>query len=311
MIDIFVLRMTGLISNLVPVTLYILIATFLVACERENLNDQPVSYWINNQDSCVSGMAQAIVDSGEPYPNFIYESRLNPKTGKEEKKLKTFDLWLGTERYRIPAEYIYYRGGYAKNHPYRYMGLSGSLPNFYPKGKRAGVKDGMGSMVNVRFQCSMEKSYENTWETGARTNRDGITGYTNRMQKRTDQWNKQFEISAAQVSVSIRDDLQMTEVLWDTDSIEKKGGPYRWEAAYWPLDKEMTAFDNSVSGIGCKIRHDPIEKRYGKIGWVCNSSLRVNKNVSAQIEIYVSHIEAMPAIYQQVKQLLMDSKIQE
>ncbi|OUR70876.1 hypothetical protein A9Q78_11045 [Methylophaga sp. 41_12_T18] len=133
----------------------LILTLYLSACgEQENLNDKPISYWINDSDSCVSGMAQAIVDSGEPYPNFIYESKINPKTGKEEQRLKAFDLWLGKERYRIPAEYIYYRGGYAKNHPYRYMGLSGSLPNFYPKGERAGVKDGMASMVDVRFQCS-------------------------------------------------------------------------------------------------------------------------------------------------------------
>jgi len=277
----------------------LIIITTLSGCERENLNDKPLSYWIDYHDSCVSGMAKAISESGLPYP---YKTVVNEKTGKEEQRAYAKDLWLGAERYVIPIEYASTRDAYSKSHPYRHMALSGgSLPNYYPAGPRAGVKDGMASRVDVRFQCSMDESYEKS--VGYRSNEEGIRDYTKRMQERADGMNKVRKSTAAHVSVSVRDDLAMTEVLYEKGITDSS-----WMAGYLPLDNKMISFDGSVSSIDCDKRHDPVERRYGNRGWRCASALRVNKNVSAIIEIYVSHLPAMPAIHQQVKQLLMDSK---
>ena len=161
----------------------------------------------------------------------------------------------------------------------------------------------MASRVDVRFVCSMDKFYEDSWGKGARSNEDGIRSYTKRMQERAYFKNKIRKSTAAHVSVSVRDDLAMTEVLYERGVTDSS-----WMAGYWPLDNKMISFDGSVSGIACDKRHDPIERRYGNRGWRCTSSLSVSKHVSANIEIYVSHLPAMPAIHQQVKQLLIDSK---
>jgi len=110
----------------------------LSGCERENLNDKPISYWIDDGDTCVSGTAQAIVNSGLPYPNFTYEARINDKTGKEEQRVKTVDVWLGNERFAFPREYVSSHGGYATTHPRNTIACTVPCQIFTPRGRRPG-----------------------------------------------------------------------------------------------------------------------------------------------------------------------------
>jgi len=282
---------------------------FLVSgCERENLNEKPISYWVDSGDTCVSGTAKAIVDSGLPYPHFTYEARVNEKTGKEEQRVKTVDVWLLNERFAFPRKYVSSHGGYAKTHPYKYHRLHGSLPNFYPKGPSAGVKDGMASMVDVKFDCSMAKHYTADWDRPTRTNVEGVAWAKSYLQEEADRHNN-FEGSTTQatVTVSVREDLKMIEILLDKGFADDRN-PKPWSAIYWPLEAEMRSFNGRLGPIGCDIRHDPVERRYGGRGWRCSSSIRINPYASAGIDIYVPHIEAMPEVYRQVKQLIIDSK---
>ena len=56
------------------------------------------------------------------------------------------------------------------------------------------------------------------------------------------------------------------------------------------------------------LEHDPTERRYGGVGWRCSTGVRLTPHGGAQIEIYVSHIRQMPAIFEQVKQLLVNAQ---
>ena len=109
------------------------------------------------------------------------------------------------------------------------------------------------------------------------------------------------------VTVSLREDIGMTEVL--LDRLKEANGQRFWEASYWPLKTELKGIAGNVSSIRCETRNDPLpEKRYGKRGWTCSSGMRMTPNVSASIEIYVAHIEQMPRIYEQVKQVIANAK---
>jgi len=170
------------------------------------------------------------------------------------------------------------------------------------------VKDGMAAMVDVKFRCSMDKRYTENWHRQVKNRLEMLSTARQRLQKEADrQNNHESSTTTATVSVSIRDDLNMTEVLLDRGYPDDQN-PKAWKAYYLPLEGEMHSFNGRRSGISCKARHDPIERRYGKSGWRCSSGILINQHASASIDIYVPHIEAMPDLYRQVKQLIIDSK---
>ena len=92
------------------------------------------------------------------------------------------------------------------------------------------------------------------------------------------------------------------------DRGSKVPGRRSWEASYWPINGELKGPDGAASGIRCQTRHDPVEHRYGKVGWLCRAGMRVTPHASASIQIYVSQIQQMPAIFEQVKQLLLNAQ---
>lgn len=284
---------------------FIVIFTCMVAagCGKEDPNDYPVSHWLNDNDLCVRASAKAIIDSGIPYPNFGKESVVNKKTGKTEERIKTVDVWVGDTRIVIPAEVAYSNGAYPKTHPRRYESLRGTLPNFYPVGPAAPVKDGMGPMVDVKLVCSMRDDYISSWsKVGYKSNEEDIAEVKTRYEEEAKSWNPTLE-HLPKISVNYREDLKMTEVLH-----ERTQGPYGSKAIYWPMNYDLRGLNGSRSGIGCEIRHDPDEKRYGGRGWRCAAGIRFSPSASASVQIYVAHINEMPAVYEQVKRLLVNAK---
>ena len=278
----------------------------LTACAKEpDPYEAPVSFWANpnngvDSDPCVHATAQAIVKSGLPYPNFGTETVVNAR-GEEERRIKTIDVWVGSTRFVLPAKVVTSHGGYGTNHPMRYWTLRGSLPNFYPVGEPGPVVDGMGSMVDVTLRCFVDPPYVASWGKGYRSNEDGIEGVT-------EQYQKELAIDPrypGSVTRSARTDLGMTEVLLDRRQEARNKG--FWEATYWPLNSEMKAPSGDVSGIACKIRHDP-EKLYGGRAWRCRSGLRITPEAHVTIEIYVAQIQHMPVVYEQVKNLFLNAK---
>jgi hypothetical protein len=264
-----------------------------------------VSFWADPKNTwdtwpCTHATAQAILKSGLPYPRFTYEEVQKPNGSKEQHR-KTVDVWVGSTRYVLPAQLVVDNSMYWTNHPARFWKLEGSLPNFYPPGPRGPVIDGMGSMVQVTIQCSVDPAYIASWGKGYKSNQDGI-------QKVKEKYEEDLRIDSrypGTVTVSVRDDLGMTEVLLDRK--QEADGRRWWEASYWPLKGDLRSPDGAVSGIRCAIRHDP-EKRYGKMGWRCSSSIALTPEATATIEIYVSQIANMPAIYEQVKRLFADAR---
>ena len=283
----------------------------LVGCEKPvNPNDLPVSHWADPKtidtaygDACSVASAQAIVKSGLPFPNYGTKDELAADGKTITKRITTVDYWLGGTRFVFPAELTYDSGSYPERNPNRYRALRGSLPNFYPKGEPAPVKDGMSAVVDVRFVCSMEPSFAASWGKGYQSTEDGI-------QKRKAEYEQQLKTDPTYpgtVTVSLREDIGMTEVL--LDRLKEANGQRFWEASYWPLKTELKGIAGNVSSIRCETRNDPLpEKRYGKRGWTCSSGMRMTPNVSASIEIYVAHIEQMPRIYEQVKQVIANAK---
>jgi hypothetical protein len=260
-----------------------------------------VSHWLNDTDACARASAAAIIKAGLPFPNYGTEPVAGAASGSQPaRRIKTVDVWLGDTRLVLPAELVYDSGGYAQHDPRRFNGLRGTLPNFYPAGPAAPVKDGMGPMVDVNFMCSMDEVYAKA--KGYQSREDGI-------EKVKAQYEKQLLVLPeypGDVTVNRREDIGMIEVLLDRRS--EANGQRSWEASYWPIKGDLESPDGSVSAIGCRTRHDSEKKRYGGVGWRCGSGIRLAPHAGAQIDIYVSHIEHMPAVYAQVKQLLLNAQ---
>lgn len=280
-----------------------LCASLVVGCGKpKNPSDYPVSHWLEDGEECTRTAAAAILKSGLPFPNYGTED--DPATAgsaKPQKRATTVDMWVGPTRFVVPAKVAVSNGFFPEHHPRHFEGMSGSLPNFYPPGPSGPVVDGMGPMVDVRFHCSMSARYVASWGKGYQSNEDGIAKVKAQYEARLHR--SEFP---GEVSVNRRDDLGMTEVLLDHGS--NTPGRRTWEASYWPIDRELKGPDGSVSAIGCKIRHDPVEKRYGKVGWRCTSGLRITPYASATIDVYVSQIQHMPAVFDQVKDLLKNAR---
>ena len=282
-----------------------LVAAALLGCGKpENPDDYPVSHWLKDGEDCTRAAAAAIMKSGLPFPNFGTEELPGSASGVQppKRRITTVDMWLGPTRLVIPAKVAYSNGAYPQHHPRRYEGLRGSLPSFYPPGPPGAEIDGMGSMVDVNFKCWMDEKYAALWGKGYQSNAEGI-------EKVKAQYEKQLQELPqypGDVTVSRREDIGMIEVLMDR-RIEANG-QRSWEASYWPISGELKGLAGSVSGIKCQTRHDAAEHRYGKVGWRCTSSMEVTANATAEIQIYVSQIQQMPAIFEQVKQLLVNAQ---
>ncbi len=167
--------------------------------------------------------------------------------------------------------------------------------------RKQAVED-MVAFVEVRFVCDPQVSAEHQ-KLPIKTKKEGVEFSRKQYEKRAVSWNRTVPDRIMQISVTTREDLNMLEVL-----AERGKDTQKWEASYWPLNEDMIDFDGSLQGIRCDIRHDPIEKRYGDRGWRCRSCLRINKDFTAKIEIYVAHLVEMPGVFKQVKRLLIDSK---
>ena len=282
-----------------------LVAAALLGCGKpENPDDYPVSHWLKDGEDCTRAAAAAIMKSGLPFPNFGTEEVPGSASGVQppKRRITTVDMWLGPTRLVIPSKVAYSNGAYPQHHPRRYEGLRGSLPSFYPPGPPGAEIDGMGSMVDVNFKCSMDEKYAASWGKGYQSNAEGI-------EKVKAQYEKQLQELPqypGDVTVNRREDIGMIEVLMDRRT--EANGQRSWEASYWPINGELKGLAGSVSGIKCQTRHDAAEHRYGKVGWRCTSSMEVTANATAEIQIYVSHIQQMPAIFEQVKQLLIDAQ---
>jgi hypothetical protein len=284
----------------------ILTTIALIKCkEQVNPNDLPVSYWatakpheVSGSSDCSVASAKAIIKSGLPYPNYGTVDEIDKDGVTIKKRIKTVDVWIGETRFVFPAELIK-SGGYPANNPSNMTGMSGTLPHFYPKGEMAPNIDGMGAMVDVSFHCSMEPKSNATWGT-LKSTEEQIQAVKKRYEERA----KSVDLPGT-VTVSTREDLGMTEVLLEQGK-RPKGF---WEAAYFPLHTELRGFDGGVSAIGCRTRHVPSPTNsYGGAGIRCSSGMHVTPQASVSIDIYVSHIQEMPNIFEQVKQVVINAK---
>jgi hypothetical protein len=287
------------------------LSTALTGCKPPvNLNDLPVSHWADPKtigadgngfaDACSVASAKAIVKAGLPFPNYGTKDELAADGKTVNKRITTVDAWLGGVRLVLPAE-IAATGGYPTHNPNRYNGLQGSLPNFYPKGEPAKAKDGMGAMVDVKFICSMEPSYVNY--KSAQSNEEAIHRVKAAYEKSLMD-NPEF---SGTVTVNIREDLGMTEVLLDRNHKATNGR--LWEASYWPVNRELKDATGMVSGITCRTRNDPEPiKRYRGVGHRCSVGIGISPNAHASVAIYVSHLDQMPAIFDQVQQVIINAK---
>ena len=282
----------------------------LTACKKPvNANDLPVSYWADpksikedsfgHADACSLVSAQAIIKAGLPFPNYGTKDELAADGKTINKRINTVDVWLGGVRFVFPAELVS-SGGYPEHNPNRFNGLQGTLPNFYPKGPHAPVKDGMGAMVDVKFVCSMEPKFAAS--KGYQSNEEGIQKVKAKYE--TDAQSQDYP---GTVTVNIRKDLAMTEVL--LDRVKEAHNQRYWEATYFPMKRELRNSNGGVVGIGCQIRNDPgPQKRYGGVGHTCGTGFRINPNTVVTINIYVSHLDQMPSIFDQVQQAIIIAK---
>jgi hypothetical protein len=291
----------------------VLALPFLAGCQK-NLNEQPLNYWADPKslkedsygfaDGCSLASAQAIIKSGLPFPNYGTKDELAADGKTINKRITTVDVWLGGTRFVFPAELVR-SGDFPVNNPNRYRGMGGTLPHFYPKdpnGAFAAEKDGMGAMVDVKFVCSMEPKFAQSWGQGPHSNEEAIE----RAKARYEDELKADPTYPGTITINRRDDIGMTEVLLDRTN----GSKGAWEATYFPLNRELKgALGGSVSAIGCRTRNDPgPQKRYGGVGHTCGAGIGMTPNVAAIITIYVSHVDQMPAIFDQIQQVILNAK---
>lgn len=294
------------------------VCLMLIACKpRPSPNDLPVSYWADPKsigadglgyaDECSVISAQAILKSGLMFPNFGVRNEIDKDGVTVRKRIKTVDYWIGGQRFVFPAE-LAVSGNYPLHNPHRYKALAGTLPNFYPKGPSAPLRDGMAPMVDVQFICSTEKNFTDKWGEGFQSNESGISAAVARYEassKSAAPTNR----TRQEITVASRDDLQMTEVLYDRGGIYSDGQPM-WEASYWPMRRELRDGSGGVNGISCQSRNDPEKtKRYGGRAWRCTSVMSITPYVAATIGIYVSHLEHMPTVYDQVQNVINNAKL--
>lgn len=293
------------LNSLLASILLLISSTALQGCSK-NPNDYPVSHWLEDGEDCTRAAAAAIIQSGLPYPNFGTEEVPGANGEPPKRRIKTVDMWLGDVRFVIPAEVAAIDGAYPEHHPRRYQKLHGSLPNFYPPGPPVPEIDGMGSRVDVRFVCSMDPKYAATWGKGWRSNEEGIAAVKAQYESDAARFGSKRQ-RPPKITVNRREDIGMTEVLYERGGVYNDGMPM-WEASYWPLNSELKGPDGAVSGIKCRTRHDPVGHRYGNRGWRCTAGMRITPHAPAYIDIYVTHIQQMPAVFEQVKQLLLNAK---
>ncbi len=286
----------------------------LAACEKPvNVNDLPVSYWadpksleedhVGYADSCSLASAQAIVKAGLPFPNFGTKDELSADGKTVGKRISTVDVWQGGVRYVFPAELVS-STGYPANNPNRFNKLYGTLPHFYPKGPHAPAKDGMGAMVDVSFKCSLEPEFLERVrkQPSIRTLEEGVQHSMERYKADI----ASNPTMPGTVTFSTRQDLDMVEVLMIKGESPKKGF---WKATYWPIKSPLRKPDGTLSPIGCQTRHVPNDPQaYGDRGWTCAAGIGLTPGVSVLIEIYVAHIEHMPQVFEQVKQVVINAR---
>jgi hypothetical protein len=90
------------------------LAVLLSGCGKaENPQAYPLTHWLKDEQGCVRETAQAIVDSGRPWPNEIRD---------EKGYLKRIDFWVGKQLYEIPFNPAGPFGvdGLPKNYPLKY-----------------------------------------------------------------------------------------------------------------------------------------------------------------------------------------------
>ncbi len=283
------------LKRALQIVVVLALCSLQVACQkRVRESDRPTSHYLNDQDPCVRASAQAIIKSGLPYPNVV----LMPVTVPvPDVRIKTVDMWVGPTRFVIPGERSN-RGGYADNHPRRFQGLNGTLPNFYPVGPAAPVKHGMDAMVYVRFLCSMDESYTSTWGGPPKAQEELIEVVRADLQKDL----LTLPDHPGTVTVSRRDDIRMIEIF------ARRQREPTGKAIYFPIDRPLIGLDGKLSAIGCARRHDPDGLQYGGRGWRCSSGMRITPNIVLQIDIYVSHLIHMPSVFYQVQQLILTAQ---
>lgn len=292
--------------HLAVAAVLLLVGIGLAACKPADppeAPEHPVAQWLHEEDNgdCTRASAEAIIKSGLPFPNRRFETYTDEQ-GRQQKRVISRDMWLGPDRFVIPGEVLGSNPTWPEYHPRRYHRLAGTLPHFYPRGPSAGVVDGMAAMVDVHFQCSTNPRYAATWGQGYRSNEEGI-------EKVRVEYLKDATIlpnRPGEITLRKREDLGMWELLLDFK--DEAHGQRGWRASYWPVDHELKGPDGAVSSIRCDIRHDPEMKRYGGVGWICSSGFRITEQAKVRIDIYVSHLQHMPTVFDQVQQLLVNAK---
>jgi hypothetical protein len=164
----------------------------------------------------------------------------------------------------------------------------------------------MSAMVDVQISCSMEPSFVDLWGKGPRTNEAGVQAAKSAYDENAAKFGSTRQ-RPPRTSIGRRDDIGMVEVLYERGGTYTDGQPM-WEATYFPLTGELKRPDGTVAGIACSTRHDGTLARYGSRGWRCSSAMHVTPNIFANVEIYVAHVQHMPTVFEQVKQLLMTAK---
>jgi hypothetical protein len=276
-------------------TLLVLVGALLGGCQkRENQNDWPVNHWLNDSDECVRATAVAIVKSGRPWPNEVYD-----RAGK----LTRFDLWVGSQLYELPGDFPLdkYGSGLPKHHPLRYNLVFGNAEHYLniPSKERLSTGESkVPSSLYGRVECgsARPKEYwvESSWVSAA--TRDQAIAMTLARVRDAD------HKIIIKTEIKERIDLGMTEVRSYTNP------PELARASYFPISKSVEQEINGkhvVKGIIC-YPYDPDAKVDPTR--LCESWIYLGPGLWMEFGVYQQMLPIVPELHNKLLKALENSR---
>lgn len=267
----------------------ILLLTAMHGCrDYSNLNNEPVSYWLNDADSCIRDTAKAIINSGRPFPNEIRDSH-----GKIERK----DFWIGSQLYELPGWFpIEVSDFLPKSHPLRLKMVFGNADYILKRTPQKFADSRVGGSLYGSVRC-YSNSPKETWIVNtvpiASTRAGLLDSITRKLQK---------DPRVTSVERQVRSDIDMMEVRVSKD--QASTGAY-----YIPIKRNLTQrIDEEfvVKPIMCSRPYDPSAQMSSSE--LCTTWFYLGPGLWIEISVYQQELSILPDLHDKLMQTLIESR---
>ncbi|MEO5671716.1 MAG: hypothetical protein ABIR26_13565 [Ramlibacter sp.] len=265
----------------------------LAGCGAQDATyDRPVSSWLKDTDTCVRETAQAIINSGRPYPNEVWDKSVQPN------RLVRYDLWMGDQLFEMPGSWHagLGRDSFPLHHPLRYVSIAGaSVEDVLGIPKRKFKDPKVGGTIYGQFVCELGQPPSQWIE--AKTELNPTVDSIQRTQRED---GNRFVV----YEVTNRTDINMTEIFAETRSPNRR--PAGSEVAsifYLNLSGELRQTINGKEYrklIYCNRKHDPGAAL--EVGSYCSTWVWVAPGIHIRFNVYQQYMPYLPAIHNRLLQ---------